>query len=41
MLESSEDCLELPLEDGSAVTDLKGELYYMQSGGFVSRNGFL
>lgn len=41
MLESSEDCLELPLEDGSAVTDLKGELYYVQSGGFVSRNGFL
>lgn len=31
MLELSEDCLELPLEDGSGVTDLKGELYYVQS----------
>lgn len=38
MLELSEDCSELPLEVRTGVTDLKGELYYVLSGGSVSRS---
>lgn len=40
VLEPPEDLWELPLEARSGVTDLKGELYYVLSDGFVSRKGF-